>query len=188
MAAKRGAMKPLTGKLAHVRAARVHAKVGNLDRTLVVVESQELLEGQKRGIAVALRKAKSELCKLDRLVHTKRISRSNLEQRIRKALGREHLSRFEAAEIGGDDKQPTLRWHVDAALRRELEKTRLGRRVLCTDHPLWATGRIVQAFRGQWNVEELFRGAKKGGVVPWGRRINGRMGPYGYTPLPRCSD
>ena len=58
MAAKRGAMKPLTGKLAQVRAARVQAKVGNLDRTLVVVESQELLEGQKRGIAVALRKAK----------------------------------------------------------------------------------------------------------------------------------
>src|SRR5437773_11668277 len=33
---------------------------------------------------------------------------------------------------------------------------------------LWSTGRIVQAFRGQWNVEELFRRAKKGGVVPWG--------------------
>jgi hypothetical protein len=33
---------------------------------------------------------------------------------------------------------------------------------------LWSTGRIVQAFHGQWNVEELFRRAKKGGVVPWG--------------------
>ena len=168
MAAKRGAMKPLTGKLAQVRAARVRAKVGNLDRTLVVVESQELLEGQKRGIAVALRKAKTELSKLDRLVKAKRISRSSLEQRIKKTLGREHLSRFVVTEIGGDDKQPTLRWHVDAALRRQMEKTRLGRRVLCTDHHLWSTGRIVQAFRGQWNVEELFRRAKKGGVVPWG--------------------
>jgi len=168
MAAKRGAMKYLTGKLAQVRAARVQAKVGNLDRTMVVVESRELLEGQKRGIAVALRKAKAELSKLERLVKTKRISRSSLEQRIRKTLGREYLSRFVVAEIGGDDKQPTLRWHVDAALRRQMEKTRLGRRVLCTDHHLWSTGRIVQAFRGQWNVEELFRRAKKGGVVPWG--------------------
>src|SRR5437016_7480886 len=43
-----------------------------------------------------------------------------------------------------------------------------GRRVLCTDHHLWSTGRIVYGFRGQWNVEELFRRAKKGGVVPWG--------------------
>ena len=26
----------------------------------------------------------------------------------------------------------------------------------------------MHAFRGQWNVEELFRRAKKGGVAPWG--------------------
>jgi hypothetical protein len=59
-------------------------------------------------------------------------------------------------------------WEVDAARRRALERTRLGRRVVCTDHHTWSTGRIVYAFRGQWNVEELFRRAKKGGVVPWG--------------------
>ena len=168
MAAKRGAMKWLTGKLTHVRAARVRAKVGALDRTLVVVESQELLAGQKRGIAVALRKAKTELSKLDRLIKANRISRSSLEHRIHKALVREHLSRFVVTEIGGDEKAPTLRWRVDAALRRQLEKNRLGRRVLCTDQHLWSTGRIVYAFRGQWNVEELFRRTKKGGVVPWG--------------------
>ena len=168
MAAKRGAMKRLPGKLSEVRAARMRTRVGNLDRTLVVVESQELLEGQKRGIAVALRKAKAELSKLDRLVQAQRISRSSLEQRVKKALAREHLSRFVVTEIGGGDKTPTLDWHVDAALRRQLEKTRLGRRVLCTDQHLWSTGRIVYGFRGQWNVEELFRRSKKGGVVPWG--------------------
>ena len=70
--------------------------------------------------------------------------------------------------IAGNEKQPTFRWEVDAPLRRQLEKTRLGRRVLCTDQHNWSTGRIVYAFRGQWNVEELFRRAKKGGVVPWG--------------------
>src|ERR1700758_356729 len=139
MAAKRGAMKPLTGKLAQVRAGRVQAKVGDLDRTLVVVESQELLEGQKRGITVALRKAKAELSKLNRLVQAKRISRSSLEQRVKKVLAREHLSRFVVTEIGGGDKTPTFNWHVDAALRRQLEQTRLGRRVLCTDQHLWST-------------------------------------------------
>jgi transposase len=168
MAAKRGAMKRLTGKLAQVRAARMRTKVGDLDRTLVVVESQELLEGQKRGIAAALRKAKAELEKLDRLVQAKRISRSSLEQRIKKALAREHLSHFVVTEIGGSKKRPTFIWRVDAGLRRQLERTRLGRRVLCTDQHLWSTGRIVYGFRGQWNVEELFRRAKKGGVVPWG--------------------
>jgi transposase len=168
LAARRGAMKPLSGKLQHVRAARLRTAVGKLDRTLVVVESEELLAGQKRGIAVALRKAKVELRKLERLVRAGRILRGDLERRSQKALAREHLSRFVVTTITGDDQEPRFRWKVDALLRRQLEQTRLGRRVLCTDQHHWSTGRIVYAFRGQWNVEELFRRAKKGGVVPWG--------------------
>lgn len=168
MAAQRGAMKPLTGKLSEVRAARVRTAVGELDRTLVVVESQELLAGQKRGIATALRKAKVELSKLEGLIAKGRITRERLTDRVKKTLAREHLSTFVVTTVAGTDTAPTLHWKVDAAKRRELEKTRLGRRVLCTDRHNWSTGRIVHAFRGQWNVEELFRRAKKGGVVPWG--------------------
>ena len=167
-AAGRGAMKRLSGKLSEVRAARMRIAVGELDRTLVVVESKELLAGQKRGIAVALRKAKVELRKLERLTQTARISRSRVEQRVKKALAREHLSSFVVTTIAGTQKAPTFQWNVDAALRHRLETTRLGRRVLCTDRHHWSTGRIVHAFRGQWNVEEMFRRAKKGGVVPWG--------------------
>jgi hypothetical protein len=167
-AAGRGAMKRLGGTLGDVRAARLRAPVGALDRTLVVVESEELLKGQKRGIAVALRKARGELRKLARLGAAGRLSRSQLERRTRTALAREYLSRFVVWEIGGADQRPTLTWHVDAGRRRQLETTRLGRRVLCTDRHTWSTGRIVSAFRGQWRVEELFRRAKHGGLVPWG--------------------
>lgn len=168
MAARRGAMKQLGGKLRDVRGARMRAKVGALDRTLVVVESQELLEGQKRGIAVALRKAKVELRKLERLTAAGRLHRTVLECRVQKVLAREHLSSFVVPSTAGDESTPTFSWRVDATLRRQLERTRLGRRVLCTDRHMWSTGRIVYAFRGQWKVEELFRRAKKGGVVPWG--------------------
>lgn len=167
-AATRGAMKPLPGKLCEVRAARTRTQVGDLDRTLLVVESQELLDGQKRGVAAALTKAKRELEKLERLTHSGRIRRSKLEKRVQNALSREHLGTFVVTEIGGDEARPTLRWRVDAKLRKILETTRLGRRVICTDHHDWTTERIVRAFRGQWNVEELFRRAKKGGVSAWG--------------------
>lgn len=167
-AAQRGAMRRLGGKLGDVRAARLRTRVGELDRTLVVVESQELLRGQKRGIAVALRKAKEELRKLERRAASGRIPREVLETRVRKALRREHLSEFVVATVKQRGERVSLHWHVDAARRRLLERTRLGRRVLCTDRHLWSTGRIVHAFRGQWKVEELFRRAKKGGVVPWG--------------------
>jgi len=75
---------------------------------------------------------------------------------------------FVVAEIDGTETAPTFRWYVDADRRQTLEQTRLGRRVLCTDRHSWSSERIVAAFRGQWNVEELFRRAKKGGVAPWG--------------------
>lgn len=167
-AARRGAMQRLGGKLGDVRAARLRTRVGELDRTLVVVESPELLRGQKRGIAVALRKAKQELGKLERRAASGRLQRETLESRVQQALQREHLSEFVVATVKQRGEQVSLHWYVDAARRRLLERTRLGRRVLCTGRHLWSTGRIVHAFRGQWNVEELFRRAKKGGVVPWG--------------------
>ena len=166
-AARRGVMKRLGGKLSEVRAARLRTRVGELDRTLVVVESQELLRGQKRGIAAALLKAKEELRKLERQAVSGRIKREALESRVQKALWREHLAEFVVAEIKQQGQRVSLEWHVDAARRRLLERTRLGRRVLRTGRHVWSTG-LVSAFRGQWNVEELFRRAKKGGVAPWG--------------------
>src|SRR5664279_4465642 len=169
-AARRGVMKSLGGKLGDVRAARLRLPVGDagLDRTLVVVESPELQRGQKRGIAVVLRKAKVELVKLERLAAKGRVQREALEERVRKVLQREHLSEFVVVTVKETGGRVSLHWHVDASRRRLLERTRLGRRVLCTDHHNWSNGRIVHAFRGQWNVEELFRRAKKGGIAPWG--------------------
>lgn len=167
-AAKRGAMRRLKGQYKDVRAARLRTKVGELDRTLLVVESQELLEGQKRGIAVALTKAKNKLAALEQRVAKGNITRGRLEQLAAEALRKEHLSSFVITEIGGSEKAPSFSWRVDAKLRRKLETTRLGRRVLCTDRHSWAAERIIHGFRGQWNVEELFRRAKGGGVVPWG--------------------
>src|SRR5437899_1980449 len=149
-AARRGVMKRLGGQLGDVRAARLRLPVGDkeLDRTLVVVESQELLRGQKRGIAVALRKAKEDLRKLERRAASGRIQREALEDKVQKALRREHLSKFVIATVKEERGKVSLHWHVDAARRRLLERTRLGRRALCTDRHAWNNGRIAYAFRG----------------------------------------
>ena len=167
-AAGRGRMRRLKGTLGDVRAARLVARVGALERTLVVVESQELRRGQKRGIAVALRTAKTALRTLERRVAAGKLDRTTLAARVKTTLGREHLADFVVTTIGGTLTHPTFHWAVDAARRRELERTRLGRRILCSTRKLWSTERIVHAYRGQWKVDELFRRAKQGGVVPWG--------------------
>ena len=112
--------------------------------------------------------SKADLRKLERQAAGGRMKREVLEARVKKALQREHLSAFVVTSIKESQGKLSLHWEVDAARRRVLERTRLGRRVLCTDHHNWSNGRIVHAFRGQWNVEELFRRAKKGGIAPWG--------------------
>lgn len=167
-AAGRGRTKRLSGDLKEVRAARLRSRVGDLDRTLVVVESITLLEGQKRGIAVALKKAVTRLEKLTTQVSAGRIGRSELERTVRSVLSKEHLAAFVVVEIQGEEEAPSFTWRVDPKARKRLESTVLGRRVLCTDRHLWSTERIVAGFRGQWKVEELFRRAKGGGTVPWG--------------------
>jgi hypothetical protein len=166
-AARRGAMHPISGRLRNVHAARIRLNVGSLDCTLLVVESEELLAGQKRGIAKALLKAKAALSKLKERAAAGHIRRDTLADRVAKALLREHLASFVVTDIEGTDDAPTLEWRVDATKRRELERTRLGKRVVCTDRHNWSNERIVNACRGQLNVEEIFRRAKKGGVVPW---------------------
>ncbi len=167
-AAKPGSMRKLNGKLKGIRVARLVTKVGDLDRTLLVVESPELLRGQKRGIEAALAKARPSLDALVRRAAAGKVTKAYAQARAKKLLGREHLHRFVITTIGGDDRAATFEWRVDEDLRRELEQTRLGRRVLCTDRHTWSSERIVWAFRGQWNAEEMFRRAKGGGVVPWG--------------------
>lgn len=167
-AAERGRMKHLRGDLKEVRAARLRSKVGVLDRTLVVVDSETLRRGQKRGIAVALKKARTELEKLQRRAAAGKIDAAELERRARGALAREHLASFIEFNIEHTDDGVALSYRVDAKKRAEVERNRLGRRVLCTDRHDWSTERIVRAFRGQWNVEELFRRSKKGGVSAWG--------------------
>ena len=62
-----------------------------------------MLAGQKRGIAAALRKAKTELRTLQGLAEKGRITRSRLEQRVKKAFAREHLSSFVVTSIGGSE-------------------------------------------------------------------------------------
>ena len=166
-AARRGAMKRLGGKLGEVRAARLRIPVGDakLDRTLVVVESQELLRGQKRGIAVALRKAKEDLRKLERRAASGRIQREALEDKVQKALRREHLSKFVIATVKEERGKVSLHWHVDAARRRLLERTRLGRRVLCTDRP---------CLEQRKNRVCLPGAVERGGTLPAGQEGRGR--------------
>ena len=171
-----GHLQRLPGKLRDLRAFRTRAKVGELERTLIVVESPELLAGQLRGMNAAARKAKRELRRIakrlaaqaDGTSRGRRVTLASLNKRVRDLTAREHVGEILTIEIGGTEGHPTLRFEENRDARRKLIRERLGKRVLTTDQHSWSTGQIVRAFRSQWRVERAFRRMKRGGVSPWG--------------------
>jgi hypothetical protein len=101
--------------------------------------------GRRQGHA-ALRKAREALGKLERRAASGRIQREALESQVQKTLQREHLSEFVVTTVKEQGGKVSLHWHVDAARRRLLERTRLGRRVLTE---LW---RAIPARRNDHDI------------------------------------
>lgn len=176
LAAAVGKLKRLPGKLKAVGAWRTRRKIDELDRTLVVVESAELLKGQLRGLSLATKKARKELRKISKRLEQetagtakgRRYTAQSLQRRVDKLTRREHVRDVLKVEIGGDEEHPTLAVTFDAAAKRRLIKEQLGKRVIVTDQHDWKTERIVRAFRSQWKVERAFRRMKRGAVSLWG--------------------
>lgn len=171
-----GNLEPLPGRLRDIRAWRTRIAMESRERTLVVVESPELLAGQLRGMRAAVAKAKSELRRLARRLEKQRqgqargprCTRASVESRVNKLTRREHVREVLRIEIGGDENAPTLTVTTDVAARKRLIRERLGKRVIMTDQHEWSTERVVRAFRSQWRVERAFRRMKRGAVSTWG--------------------
>jgi len=171
-----GHLEPLPGKLREIGAWRTRVTSEGLDRTLVVIESPELLKGQLRGLKNATHKARKELRKIAKRLaleqtgeaRGRRYTVTSLRRRIDKLTKREHVHEVLRIDIGGEEHAPTLKITTDAAARDRLIVERLGKRVLVTDQHEWSSAQIVRAFRSQWKVERAFRRMKRGAVSPWG--------------------
>lgn len=171
-----GKLQPLAGKLSKVRVHKTRQSVGPLDRTLVVVESPELLKGQLRGMNGALAKARKQLSAWSERIDTQRqgtargrhLTESSLSKKVAELLKKEWLSEFVEVNISSDSEGLVLSYTVDEVAREAFIERRLGKRVLLTDQHDWSPERIVRAFRSQWHVERAFRRMKKGDVSPWG--------------------
>jgi transposase len=143
-----------------VLAYRTRRTLWGADRTIVVLVSQRLREGQKRGI---LQHVASAARWLDRLAQTLQRGRQrrdrtrilhDIEARLR---GRQHLRKVLKVELSGDEKGPlTLSYNFDEAALATLDQDSLGRIVLITDRHDWTTADIIRAYRGQSVVEAVF--------------------------------
>jgi transposase len=142
-----------------VSAYRERRKIWGVERTVIVLLSERLREGQKRGV---LQHAASAQRWLEELAQTlsrgkQKRDRSRLQRDIEVRLhGRQHLGEVLRYELTGQDPALSLTYQFDQPAFDTLVRDKLGRIVLMTDRDDWSTAEIIAAYHGQSKIEAVF--------------------------------
>jgi transposase len=142
-----------------VMAYRARRRVFGSERTVVVVLSQRLREGQKRGVLQHVASAQRWLERLSETLRRgkQRRDRGRIQRDIEtRLMGRQHLRKVLRVQLQEQDGRLTLTQTFDIAALETLDRDWLGRIVLITDREDWSTADIIRAYRGQSHVEAAF--------------------------------
>jgi transposase len=144
---------------------RTRAPVAGKERTLVVIDSPTLRDGQLRGLDQQLQPVLFALTHIEHALRnaTRRLRREAIEQRIARALKRpvvRDLIRYELTEHKDRPGCWHLDWWIDMDAYHHLRDRIFGRRVLASNRDAWSTEDLVQAYWGQAQAELVFRDMK----------------------------
>jgi transposase len=146
-----------------VEAYRTRHRVWSEERTLVVVRSERLREGQLRGLHQHLSKRIRALTAItDGLTAPRggRGARDGLERRVAEVLRGQHMRRLLRVDLVQEHGRWRLAMGVDAEEYRRLTEERFGLRIVMTDRDELSTAEIITAYRGQSRAERAFREMK----------------------------
>lgn len=143
-----------------VLAYRTRRTIWGAERTAIVLLSERLREGQKRGILQHVASAQRWLSRLEQTLKRgkQRRDRARIQHDIDARLrGRQHLRKVLKVDLASDSKgRLALSYVFDEAALAALYDDSLGRIVLITDRDDWTTADIIRAYRGQARVEAVF--------------------------------
>jgi transposase len=152
------------GRLADVRTLRFEHEVWGAKRTVVLLLSDQLRAGQMRGLEQHLAKRIRELeAWKERL--TKPRSGPRTPEAVQKQIETLRSGQYvkEVLHVTYDAKRKgssRLKYWIDEAAREHLENEVFGKRILMTDRAAWSTEEVILAYRGQSEVEAVFRQTK----------------------------
>ena len=142
-----------------VPAFRAKREIWGAERTVVVLCSERLREGQMAGVLQHVAKAQQWLAEQAETLRRgkQRRNRARIERDIENHLkGRQHLAEVLRFTLAGDDPHLTLTYEFDQSAFDALARDTLGRVVLMTDRHDWTTADIIRAYHGQAAVEAVF--------------------------------
>lgn len=146
-----------------VQAYRTRQRIWDEERTVVVVRSERLREGQVRGLHQQLAKRMRALAAITAGLEAPRGgrgARAGLERRVAEVLRGQHMRRLLHVDIVEEHGRWRLATHVDADEYRHLTAERFGLRIVMTDRDDLSTAEILAAYRGQSRAERAFRAMK----------------------------
>ena len=164
-------------RLAQTKAFKVSREVYGQPRTVVVTYNAALFEAQWATVQADLTKASGELQALAHRLNERATGRlkggraptvESVRQHCTSILHRPHLDRLLVCAVESDA-QATIRlsYHVDALAVADLQQTLLGKTLLVTDQPSWSCEQIIEAYRSQFVIEDIFKGMKDRAAGSW---------------------
>jgi transposase len=155
-------------RLKGIHAYRTAKEIGGQQRTIVITRSEKLLAGQIAGINVALRKKRTALRELrQKLLQSqqpkpkgKGYSRESLKKRLDAITSGQYTTEILKTEILSPGGRLDFSSWIDASSFENLKRTRLGKRILCTDNHNWTTEEIILGSRAQSCIENAFKQMK----------------------------
>jgi transposase len=146
-----------------VMAFRSRRSLWGADRTVVVLLSERLRQGQMRGILQHVATATHWLAQQAEILARGKQKRDrariqrDLENRLK---GRQFLGNVLRFQLTGESPNLALAYSFDQDAFDALARDRLGRVVLITDRHDWSTAEIISAYHGQAHIEAVFEHLK----------------------------
>jgi transposase len=141
---------------------RVKRQIWKRERTIVVHRSDELYEGQLRGVQDDLDKRLEQLSDLNRRLSSPRRKKRTVEQlqsEVAEILHGQFMDGLIKWQVSGTENQWQIHYGKDEEALQQLKKT-LGLRMLMTDRHGWKSEEIIEAYHSQAWVEFGFKSVK----------------------------
>jgi transposase len=159
------------------KAFRVKKTVYGKERVLVVSYNQNLFDAQWLTLQNDISKAIERLAALQQKLRDRASGLikkgrpptvASVEKQCERILSRQHLKQVITTDIReGRGKIPELEHAVDSAAISDLADTHLGKNIIISNRKSWADAKIIEAYRSQFIIENVFKEMKDRTTGSW---------------------
>jgi len=166
-----------TAGLDGTKAFRVKKTVYGKDRVVVVSYNQNLFDAQWLTLQNDLGKAMERLSALQQKLRDRAAGLikggqpptvASVQKQCEQILSRQYVQEIVTTTIReGKEKVPELEHAIDAAALAELADTYLGKNIVISNRESWDDARILEAYRSQFVIENVFKEMKDRTTGTW---------------------